>query len=288
MSASFVRWQKIARDQLGATAKLILTLTTGAIAFVAHLITTKDRAPLSDLGRNGLVASAVFLAVSAVLGILINLTRLLDFRWTARTRRIEDIIDGIGKGRKTRMPHWIEEALPPSLKGKVTRHTDVATVSPADWEKVVDKCRWKNEKYGDWTWRLMPYQLGLFVLGVVCLAFLWPQRDANPPATTEKATVRGRAGIVKLGAVGPFASGRPQPPESVVGPQLEAIRSRWMETGFGSANSAFCWSVQRTGGRFLTYSPGSSDQTADWVWLAQQPSRSAWPPDFPSSPPCRS
>lgn len=88
---SFVRWQQIRLEQLGTTVHVILTLSTGALAYVASLVLGKDALPLSTAAEILIGPGAFLLLLSVGAGLWVHRSRLNDFRWTARTARIRDI-----------------------------------------------------------------------------------------------------------------------------------------------------------------------------------------------------
>src|SRR5690348_3222078 len=101
----FVRWQTITRDQLGSVIKLVLGLTTVSIGFGANLLVKRTQA--APFGW--LVISMLVLVVAAAVGVSVNITRLLDFRWTTRAaglrrfRKENRSITGIHK------PLWLKD-----------------------------------------------------------------------------------------------------------------------------------------------------------------------------------
>ena len=109
------------------------------------------------------------LLLAAAAGVIINITRLFDFRWTARTARIRAIRDRIkssqeaGKsGDKPEKPRWLDD-FPENLK-----HGVAGDALPG-WEDILKYCRDKNYGFGRWTWHLLPVQLFFFFLGIALL-----------------------------------------------------------------------------------------------------------------------
>jgi hypothetical protein len=81
----FVRWQKVAIDQLGYTLNLVFTftLTIAGLGYCFALLRDKDFNP-SPSAKSFLTLSLIALAVAAVSGDLCIVNRLRDFRGTAR------------------------------------------------------------------------------------------------------------------------------------------------------------------------------------------------------------
>lgn len=86
---SFVRWQKISIQQLGFTTNLIFTINFALIGFIANKLTDTKFFILCN-GKALFTIGFIALSISFILGIIINITRLYDFRLTARTARISE------------------------------------------------------------------------------------------------------------------------------------------------------------------------------------------------------
>ena len=130
-SGSHIRWQERAIDHLTFTVSLIITLTTGAIAFGISLLTNKDFNPLlwASLWSRiffGLTILTLLTSIGIGIGCVIN--RLTDFRITRRIASLRD-------------------------KGALTR--------------LLKSARLKCKKLGGRTWRLFYWQIGLFAFGVL-------------------------------------------------------------------------------------------------------------------------
>jgi hypothetical protein len=82
----FERWQRVARDQLGYALNLLLTLTVAALAYEFALLRDTGFRP-DPMGKALTKASLGALAAAATFGLFCVLTRLLDFRGTARRAR---------------------------------------------------------------------------------------------------------------------------------------------------------------------------------------------------------
>jgi len=86
---SFVRWQDIFLKQLGFTTNLIFTINIAVIGFLVSKITDKDFILLCN-GKALFTIGLFILILSFISGVIINLTRLYDFKLTARTARIRE------------------------------------------------------------------------------------------------------------------------------------------------------------------------------------------------------
>jgi hypothetical protein len=82
----FVRWQKIAIDQLSYALNLIFTLTIATLGYWFVLLKDKDFTPGSS-ARCAMLLSLLALAFSAICGLACVLNRLRDFRGTAQRAR---------------------------------------------------------------------------------------------------------------------------------------------------------------------------------------------------------
>ncbi len=102
-NASFIRWQKIAIDQLGYTLNLIFTLTIAALGYCFVLLKDKDFIPWSS-AKCAVLMAFLLLSISAVSGFFCILNRLWDIRGTARRAKGDpeapsrDELRGLGRG----------------------------------------------------------------------------------------------------------------------------------------------------------------------------------------------
>ena len=79
----FIRWQKLAIDQLGYTLNFVLTLTIASLGYIFSLLKDKDFNP--DMSaRHWLLTSLILLEVAAVAGVACIINRLHDIQSTAR------------------------------------------------------------------------------------------------------------------------------------------------------------------------------------------------------------
>ena len=83
---SFQRWQETSLKQLGFTTNLILTINTAVLVYLIDQISSPQ---FCILGNPKIFYTGGFfiLGISFVLGIVINITRLYDFRITAKIAR---------------------------------------------------------------------------------------------------------------------------------------------------------------------------------------------------------
>jgi hypothetical protein len=81
-----IRWQKNTLDQLGYALNLILTFTIATLGYCFVLLKDKCFAPGSS-AKCAFLFSLSALAISAICGFACILTRLWDFRETARRAR---------------------------------------------------------------------------------------------------------------------------------------------------------------------------------------------------------
>jgi hypothetical protein len=92
-SRRFVRWQRIAIDQLTYAQNLTLTLTIAALGYWFVLLKDKDFSPGSS-AKGAMLLSLIALAISAICGLVCVINRLRDFRGTSsRARGKEDAPD---------------------------------------------------------------------------------------------------------------------------------------------------------------------------------------------------
>ena len=127
-----VRWQRIALTQLGIVNATVLSLATAALGFGLTQSSTVSGGELCAL-RGGLA----LLVASVVFALLCALTRLCDFRKTAKTARL------------------VEEK--PSHDPKSEKF------------KEIQALRWNTKKLGNKTWCFLHCQLGTFAVGAVLL-----------------------------------------------------------------------------------------------------------------------
>jgi hypothetical protein len=77
------RWRKIAIDQLGYVLNLTLTFAIATLGYCFVLLKDKEFAP-GHSAKQTMVLAMSALAISAIVGFVCALVRLLDFRGTAR------------------------------------------------------------------------------------------------------------------------------------------------------------------------------------------------------------
>jgi hypothetical protein len=82
----FVRWQRLAIDQLGFTLNFILTLTIAALGYIFALLKDKEFLP-AHFAKCSLILSLVSLAIAAICGMWCTINRLRDVQGTARRIR---------------------------------------------------------------------------------------------------------------------------------------------------------------------------------------------------------
>jgi len=211
---AFVRWQEVSREQLGSTVKLVLTLTTASLAFAVDLLTRKDIAatPAKRWEALGLLGAAV------ALGVAVNVTRLLDFRWTTRAARVSRlkekyVKEKVPSKRSLRLPEWLSQ-LPSSWwlrlrsrkrlaaretmaaihllkqeESSMKRAHDVRSSEEGAAESAIENalrtvrraCHDDADWWGKWTWRLLPCQFVLFACGIIFLGLVLPSARTSTP-----------------------------------------------------------------------------------------------------------
>lgn len=87
---AFLRWQDIRRTQLGHAVNLVLTLSTATLAFAVNLIVSQKITPASP-GRVAFSYSVGFLLVAVAAGLTCDLSRLFDFRYSAKAARSREL-----------------------------------------------------------------------------------------------------------------------------------------------------------------------------------------------------
>jgi hypothetical protein len=191
---SYVRWQKVTGNQLGSTVKLVLTLTTGSLAFGADLLFKRNAgAPVCWY-----VASITILILAAAAGLAVNATRLMDFRWTTRAARMRQLRAGLRPVEQFSPPKWLEKldcdklfkspdspdpkkSVLSNLKSKLKEcnsNGENASLpqqppeSPDEqtWRTIGRYCKERYEWWGQLTWWLLIAQFVLFGVGIALLA----------------------------------------------------------------------------------------------------------------------
>lgn len=131
---ALVRWETIRREQLGVATTLLFGLASAALGFCGSLLSA-EHAVFGGCGTCFYLLATGTFFVTVLLSIAVTITRLLDFRLTARKLRLE------GRGEKG---------------------------------AVIDRLESVTRSLGRCTWRLFYCQLGGFLLGVILLLFaLW-------------------------------------------------------------------------------------------------------------------
>ncbi len=113
--SAYTRRQATAREQLAGTVNLVLTLTVAALAYGADFFAKREAVRLTAPARDITWLAEAILAIAVTLGIAVNLTRLSDFRWTARAARLRGLIPAYsGKGTPMQ-PDWLPELTAPEV-----------------------------------------------------------------------------------------------------------------------------------------------------------------------------
>ena len=154
------RWQEVRRTQLGHVVNIVLTFSTASLAFGVKMIVDRLALPVPKL----LFYSLAVLLLAIFFGLSTNLTRLLDFRYTARAAR--------GRWLALRQQAKTEGLAEEGLTVKETKNAD-------NRHKFSD---WAN-RLGKWTWYLFFAQLLFFLAGIVLLVFAVSQYSISASAS---------------------------------------------------------------------------------------------------------
>jgi len=141
---AFLRWQEIRRTHFSHTVNLVLTLTTATLAFAVNLIISQKITSTSQ-GKDSLSYSVGFLLLAVAAGLATNVSRLLDFRYSAKAARSREMEARRDAG----------EAL-----------TDAQKIQAKDATKHRDRA----SCLGVLTWCLLVAQLTAFFVGILLLA----------------------------------------------------------------------------------------------------------------------
>lgn len=141
---AFLRWQDVRRTHFTHTVNLVLTLTTATLGFAVNLIVAHKVAPTSP-GKDALSYSLGFLLLAMAAGLATNLSRLFDFRYSAKAAR----------SREMEARRQAGEALTDAQK---TQAQDAAKYSK------------RADCLGVLTWCLLVAQLTAFFIGSLLLA----------------------------------------------------------------------------------------------------------------------
>ena len=83
------RWDDSRRQQFTAVTTTVFGLAAGALYYCASLLTA-DKITFGGLTTKLFVSSVVCFIVSMFFGFIVNMTRLISFRLTARLIRVRD------------------------------------------------------------------------------------------------------------------------------------------------------------------------------------------------------
>jgi hypothetical protein len=86
----FTRWQRRTIEQLGFSINLVLTLAWGTLGYT---VATYDKTSSACMLKFAFVLASVLLLCAVFFGIAASLTRLYDFRLTARKIREEEEVE---------------------------------------------------------------------------------------------------------------------------------------------------------------------------------------------------
>lgn len=139
---AFQHWQEVRIAHLGYVVNLVLTLATASLGFVVKLAFDKP----TLVSNCPFYCSLYVLAVSIGCGLLANVLRLCDFRYTAKA----------AKARKFKLEKEAGESLEPEDENEAKKH---------------DCYRCRHKCFGRWTWRLLTSQLVIFAVGISLVMF---------------------------------------------------------------------------------------------------------------------
>jgi len=86
----FTHWQQRTIEQLGFSINLILTLALGALGY---LLAKYDKTNTARLSKYTFVITSILLLLALLFGIVASITRLYDFRFTARIIRQQSEVE---------------------------------------------------------------------------------------------------------------------------------------------------------------------------------------------------
>ncbi len=216
---SFTRWQGVAREQLGGTVNLVLTLTVAALAYGADFFAKKEAVHVTAAARDIIWLAEAILALAAALGIAVNLSRLSDFRWTARAARLRALQSAYAPVHAPSLPNWLQDLTTPQVSEtllkdlealrKIRADNAAAGTAPQPSDKDIeaetyrkralpilaslhDHCRTTAYRRGRLTWLLFPCQLILFCAGIIVLAIgiMCQSYAPAPPANPQSRNFR--------------------------------------------------------------------------------------------------
>jgi uncharacterized membrane protein YbhN (UPF0104 family) len=142
-SERFVRWQEISRGQLSHAISLIFGLATAALGFETSLLLNEKFAPTECWQNCFFFFSFLLLACSIAVGIAAVVTRLCDFRLTARIVRARSNAEKLKKPKS-------------EIKDR----------------SKFKKARRYAKQLGKRTWWLFQLQIGSFAAGIALAAIV--------------------------------------------------------------------------------------------------------------------
>jgi len=86
----YVRWQNYRINQLSFSINLFLGFAVASLAFVINIKLNSEPGSTENVE---LFSSIYWWSASAILGVISSLSRLLDFRYTARKIKDSDVCD---------------------------------------------------------------------------------------------------------------------------------------------------------------------------------------------------
>jgi len=104
----FVRWQTILREHFTFTINLLLTVSIATTGFLLSLLNNTNFIPSGNSQKLFFTTGLIFVLLSVVMGLVVSLNRLNDFRFTLKKinhqlkdindiAEIKDIVDFSGK-----------------------------------------------------------------------------------------------------------------------------------------------------------------------------------------------
>lgn len=84
----FIRWQTNLRNQVSFTNNLLLTFSVGILGFIFNIL-ADDKMTFDCISRHQIDVGLILILFSVIIGVLTNISRIIDFRLTLKKIKLE-------------------------------------------------------------------------------------------------------------------------------------------------------------------------------------------------------
>lgn len=179
-----IKWSDKTRDQLSFFNNLLLTISIGFLSFVFANEQYSQKLEICSVNQSFYIIMSVFLILISIFsGLLVVITRLYDFRITSHINQVRDWIFTYSNGMKLSIQSSVDykcfHRFVLTIKvitnnfDRIKFHECKKLNSKSDIEiehffQKFEQLRAISHNLGIATWTNLKWQIGLFLLSIIC------------------------------------------------------------------------------------------------------------------------